>query len=78
MKTLAVGEFKSRFSEVLKQVQSGEEVIITYGKNKDSVAALIPISAHKPKSAIRLGLLRNKSAIFHDDFEMTEQELTGL
>ena len=34
MKTINVGELKANFSEVLKKVQSGEEIGILYGKEK--------------------------------------------
>jgi antitoxin (DNA-binding transcriptional repressor) of toxin-antitoxin stability system len=46
MKVMTVGEVKTHFSEVLKQVEAGEEVAIAYGKKKDIKAMLIP---HKPK-----------------------------
>jgi len=34
MKTLPVGEFKAHFSEVLDEVRTGAEIIITYGRKK--------------------------------------------
>lgn len=60
MKTLAVGEFKSHFSAVLKEVEAGEKIIITYGRNKKSVAALIPISEFDASQSVKLGLLKGK------------------
>jgi prevent-host-death family protein len=77
MKTLAVGDFKAHFSEVLKEVESGEKVIITYGRNKKSVAVLIPISELNQNNSITVGLLQDQVLQIHDDFEMTEEEFVG-
>lgn len=77
MKTFPVGEFKTHFSEIIEQVRSGEEIIITYGKKKENVAVLIPYASYKTKK-IQLGLLQDKALKIHDDFKMTEEELLGL
>ena len=77
MKTFAVGEFKTHFSEIIEQVRAGEEIIISYGKKKENVAVLIPYAAYKTKK-IQLGLLRDKTFKIHDDFKMTEEELLDL
>jgi len=77
MKTFTVGDFKTHFSEMLERVQSGEEIIISYGKKKENIAVLIPYAAYKTKK-IRLGLLQDKSFKVHDDFKMTEEELLSL
>jgi prevent-host-death family protein len=77
MKTFAVGDFKTHFSEIIERVRAGEEIIISYGKRKEKVAVLIPYAAYKTKT-IRLGLLQDKSLKIHDDFKMTEEELLGL
>ena len=77
MKTFTVGDFKAHFSEIIERVQSGEEIIISYGKKKENVAVLIPYAAYKTKK-IRLGLLQDKSLKIHDDFKMTEEELLNL
>ena len=42
MKILAVGEFKSRFSEVVQWVKQGEEVSVTYGRAKEIIGYFIP------------------------------------
>ena len=77
MKAYPVGEFKANFSEIMAQVQSGEEVIITYGKKKEPTAVLIPYTNYKSKK-VRLGRLQDHKLIIHDDFKMTEEELLGL
>lgn len=77
MKTFPVGEFKTHFSEIIDQVRSGEEIIITYGKKKENIAVLIPYASYRAKK-IRLGLLQDKTLKILDDFKMTEEELLGL
>lgn len=74
MNQLTVGEFKSKFSEVLQKVLSGESVGITYGKKKKRVAAIIPYQKLL-KNKIKLGSLKGKASFkIHSDFKMTEEE----
>ncbi len=75
MKTLPVGEFKTRFSELIDEVREGEEIVITYGRKKENVAVVIPYSSYEKKNSIKLGLLSGRSYEIKDDFEMTEEEL---
>jgi len=77
MKVLTVGELKSNFSEVLKDILLGEEFAISFGKRKEVVAYLIP--KHLRKNGKRtIGVLEKKaSAIFKDDFKMTTEEFLG-
>ena len=78
MKTMGVGEFKAHFSEVLKMVIAGEEIGISYGRNKEIVAIFAPKGASK-KPRRKLGILEGKGPIeFSDDFKMTEEEFLGL
>ncbi|MEM9777158.1 MAG: type II toxin-antitoxin system prevent-host-death family antitoxin [Chloroflexota bacterium] len=77
MKSFPVGELKTRFSEIIDQVRSGEEILITYGKKKENVAVIVPYNSYKSKK-IKLGLLKHKSYAIKDDFKMTEEELLGL
>lgn len=44
MKTMAVGEFKAHFAEVLEQVKSGIGVAVTYGRRKEIVGYFLPKS----------------------------------
>lgn len=60
MKTLAVGEFKSRFSEVLDEVKTGAEIVITYGRKKENIAVIIPYENFKKRNKVTLALLQNK------------------
>jgi len=78
MKTMAVGEFKAHFSEVLEKVMLGEKVGILYGRAKKPVAMLVPYSEEK-KVEREIGILDGKVTMkFKDDFEMTTEELCNL
>lgn len=74
MNQLTVGDFKSKFSQVLEKVLAGERINITYGKSKKKVATLIPYKNNKSKK-IKLGLLEGKASFkIHPDFKMTDEE----
>jgi hypothetical protein len=77
MKTMTVGEFKSRFAEVLEQVKTGVGFAVTYGKKKEIVGYFLPESGLL-KSKRNLGLLEGKAtAKFKADFKMTAEDLLG-
>ena len=78
MRSLPVGELKTHFSEVLEDVKSGQEVVITYGKKKENIAVIVPYAKYQKKNRVRLGLLKDKKMKIHDDFEMSEEELSDL
>lgn len=76
MKTISVGDFKSRFSQVLEWIQKGEEVVISYGRKKKEVAVLVDIRKYQKPNKRKLGQLDGKaSARFAPDFKMTDEEL---
>jgi antitoxin (DNA-binding transcriptional repressor) of toxin-antitoxin stability system len=75
MQNFSVGEFKSKFSDVLSKVLLGESVGITYGKNKKRVAAFVPYNKLKKTYKLKLGLLKGKASFkIHHDFKISEQE----
>lgn len=78
MKKMSVGEFKTNFSEVIEQVKAGEKIAVTFGKKKQVIGYFIPESPQeKPKR--KLGILEGKAtAVFSDDFKMTEEEFINL
>lgn len=77
MKTMTVGEFKSKFAEVLEQVKAGVGFAVTYGKKKEIVGYFLP-EAQVSKPVRKLGLLEGKAKVtFKSDFKMTEDELLG-
>jgi prevent-host-death family protein len=73
-KTYTVGEFKARFNEVLKIVEGGDTVCITYGRNRRPVASLIP----PPQSAVKKRKLGRYAGTFDarvsKDWQLDESE----
>lgn len=79
MQQLTVGQFKSKFSEVISLVLQGESVGITYGKNKKKVAAIVPYNKALVSKRIKLGILEGKASFkIKKGFKMTEEELLDL
>ena len=69
---MSVGELKTHFSEVLKEVEAGEKVAITFGKKKEIKAFLVPKEEEiKPR---KLGLLQGKKYFLREDFGVTTNE----
>ncbi len=76
MKTLTVGAFKARFSDVLKDVQAGQPIAITYGKKRTKLAVLIPYDQYRNAKMRRLGVLQEKASYYlHDDFKVTDEDV---
>jgi antitoxin (DNA-binding transcriptional repressor) of toxin-antitoxin stability system len=75
MKTMTVGEFKSRFSEALDAVRDGETIVVSYGRNHRKVAAMVPYSELKPRQHRPLGLLKSTVRVkFDQNFALTDEE----
>jgi prevent-host-death family protein len=73
MKTMTVGEFKTHFSEALDAVRDGETIVVTYGRNGQKVAAMVPYADIKPPVKRPLGLLKGKARIrFAKDFAIED------
>ncbi|HTN21999.1 MAG TPA: type II toxin-antitoxin system prevent-host-death family antitoxin [Pelobium sp.] len=78
MKTMTVSEFKTRFSDVIKEVKAGKKIVVTSGKKKEVVGYFVSEIPEKQEKR-KLGILEGKAtATFSDDFKMTEEELLGL
>lgn len=77
MRTLTIGEFKARFSDVLSAVQAGESVIVCYGRKKQRVAALVPYADFATRAGKRpLGLLKGKGSFsISRDFAIRDEDL---
>jgi len=76
MEIISVGEFKTRFSEILEQVKKGQEIVISFGKQRKKVAVLIPYSRFKGKPERKLGLLKGRASYrIHDDFKLSDEEV---
>lgn len=75
MKTLPVGEFKSKFSEVLENVKKGDEIAISFGKKKEKIAVIIPYKKYKNNIQRTLGILENKASYkLSSSFSISDEE----
>ena len=75
MQQLTVGQFKAKFSEVIKQVLQGKEVIVSYGKKKETIGVFVPFKTYREKKKIKLGIWKGKGSFtLAKDFKMTEEE----
>lgn len=78
MQILSIGELKAQFSAVLEQVRHGETVVVSYGRNKEKVAAIVPYAQIARHADRPLGILRDKArCVIGDDFEISDEELAG-
>ena len=76
MKSIQVGEFKTRFAELLNAVKAGETVVICYGRKREKVAALVPYPPASGAAKRKLGVLAGQArARFAKDFTMSDAEL---
>ena len=76
MQVLSIGELKSHFSAVLEQVKNGETIVVSYGRNKEKVAAIVPYSQVMPAGERPLGPLSSKAqCIIGDDFAISDEDL---
>jgi antitoxin (DNA-binding transcriptional repressor) of toxin-antitoxin stability system len=79
MKTLTVGDVKTHFSEILKEVQNGEQIAISFGKKKKVIAYLVSEIKSEPKPKRKLGLWEGKATFsWVGDGKITEEEFLGL
>jgi len=79
MKTMQSAEAKTHFSSVLKDVEAGNEVAISYGRKKETIAVIIPYEKWKKSQKRQLGTLEGKMSVtFSNDFSMTDEELLNL
>lgn len=76
MKTLAIGEFKSRFSSVLADIKSGHPVAVSYGKSRQKLAVLMPYDQFRKSPGRKLGILASRgSCVVKKDFALSDEEL---
>jgi prevent-host-death family protein len=74
MKSIAVGEFKAQFSSVIKEVQEGHPIAITYGKKRTKLAVLVPYDQYVRSAKRRIGVLQGKASYdMRDDFKITDE-----
>ena len=74
MKSIAVGEFKALFSSVIKELQGGHPITITYGKKRTKLAVLVPYDQYVKAAKRQIGVLQGKASFtMHDDFKLTDE-----
>jgi antitoxin (DNA-binding transcriptional repressor) of toxin-antitoxin stability system len=79
MKTLSLAEAETNFSSIIKEVVSGTEIAVSYGKMEETVAVIVPYEKWKKSRVRQLGTLEGKmTAEFANEFEMTDEELISL
>ncbi|MDR3207613.1 MAG: type II toxin-antitoxin system Phd/YefM family antitoxin [Oscillospiraceae bacterium] len=79
MKTIPLAEAKTHFSAVMKDVEQGHEVAISYGKKRKTVAVIVPYEAWKKTKKRQLGTLKDRGTVlFSADYAMSDGELLGL
>jgi len=62
MQTFGVGEFKRKFSEIIKLIKNGKEIAVSYGKNHEKIAVLVPFNKYRTAKKRKLGLLKKKGS----------------
>ncbi|MDR0704918.1 MAG: hypothetical protein LBF88_08010 [Planctomycetaceae bacterium] len=76
MKTLPLEEVRIHFSNVLKEVEAGNEIAIAYETTKETIAVIVPYQTWKKNKKRELGTLKGKAEIkLATDFSMTDEEL---
>lgn len=76
MHTYTTAELKAHFSDVISEVREGETVIVTYGRRKEKVAAIVPYEQLNVRAPRPLGVLEESAGYRAvDDFEMSDEEL---
>ncbi len=74
MKTMAVGELKAHFSEVLEEVKQGHPITVGYGKKKEKIAVIVPYSQYQ-QAPRKLGVMEGRAEYtIHDGFKISDEE----
>lgn len=78
MKIMKVAKLKANFSQVLKDLEKGEEIIIELGKGHKKVGVIIPFEKYEKKKR-KIGILENKASYkIIGDFKISDEELISL
>lgn len=76
MKRIPVAQARSNFSSLLKEVETGTEIGITFGRKKETIAVIVPIEEYKKIKARKLGTLEGKATVeFRKDWAISDEEL---
>lgn len=75
MKTVPVAEVRSNLSTLLKEVESGNDIGIAFGRRRETIAVIVSIAEYKKIKERRLGSLKGKLSVeFKDNWKMTDEE----
>jgi len=75
MKTLPVAEIRNNISALLKEVESGHEIGIAFGRKKETIAVIIPIAEYRRIKTRKLGTLEGKVQVeFKGDWALSDEE----
>ncbi len=75
MKTVPVAEVRSNLSMLLKEVESGREIGISFGRRRETIAVIVPIAEYKKIKERRLGSLAGRLTVeFKDNWKMSDKE----
>lgn len=75
MKTVPVAEVRSNLSMLLKEVESGREIGISFGRRRETIAVIVPIAEYKKIKERRLGSLAGRLTVeFKDNWKMSDEE----
>ncbi|MCL2653946.1 MAG: type II toxin-antitoxin system prevent-host-death family antitoxin [Propionibacteriaceae bacterium] len=73
---MPIAQAKAHFSDVLRRVEDGEDVVVTRGVKQEPVAVIISMEKFRAKKERKLGTLAGRmEVVFHDDWHMTDEEL---
>ena len=79
MKMLEVAEAKAKFSSIMEDVLSGEEFALSFGKEQEAVAVIVPYYAWKKTKKREIGTLEKKGSVeFSKDWHISDEELCSL
>ncbi|AGT44871.1 type II toxin-antitoxin system Phd/YefM family antitoxin [Treponema pedis] len=79
MKTLPVAEVRTNFSALLKEVELGNEIGISFGRKKETIAVIVPIEEYKRIKMKKLGTLEGKVKVeFSENWTITDEEFINL
>lgn len=75
MKTIAVAELKAHFSALLKEIEEGNEIVVSFGRKKEKLAVIVPYATYMQRQQRRLGSLQGKGPLVMKGFAMDDEEL---
>ena len=79
MKTLSIAKVRMNFSALLKEVESGNEIGIAFGRKQETIAVIVPIDEYKRIKARKLGTLEGKVKVeFSEDWTITDEEFINV